>query len=178
MEEHNIIEMLSLVGEELHEMGVKKPIRIILVGGAYMVTQIHNRSMTRDVDIIVQLERDTEEYRKLKNAAKFIAQDLNASPAWLSDNMADFFQSLGKAPRSKLWFSNGSLEVYLPEPDYIFVLKVLSGRDKDLEDIEALLQLLNLKNRKQAEKLIQKYTNQATQAEHSHEIQVALDSFF
>src|SRR5579884_3454349 len=103
MEEHNIIEMLSLLGEELQEMGVTKPIQVVLVGGAYMVTQIHNRSITRDVDVIVQLDKDTVEYRKFKDAVRFIAQDLRASPAWLSDNMAEFFQSLGKAPNSKLW---------------------------------------------------------------------------
>lgn len=178
MEEHNIKEMLSLLGEELQEMRVKRPIQIILVGGAYMVTQIHNRSTTRDVDIIVQLKKDTEEYRKFKAAVRFIAQDLKTSPAWLSDNMADFFQSLGKPPNSKLWFRHGSLEVCLPEPGYIFVLKTLSGRDKDLEDIEALIPVLNIKNRKQAEKLIQKYTNSQTRNEHHYEIQLTLDSIF
>ena len=178
MEEHNIVEMLSLLGEELQEMGVTKPIQIVLVGGAYMVTQIHNRSMTRDVDVIVRLDKDTVEYRKFKDAVRFIAQDLRVSPAWLSDNMAEFFQSLGKAPNNKLWFHNSSLEVYVPEPGYIFVLKTLSGRDKDLEDIEALLPLLNVKTRKQAEKLIQKYTDRVARAEHHQEIQLTLDTFF
>ena len=178
MEEHNIVKMLSLLGEELQEMEVTKPIQVVLVGGAYMVTQIHNRSVTRDVDVIVQLEKDTVEYRKFKAAVRFIAQDLRASPAWLSDNMAEFFQSLGKAPNSKLWFLNGSLEVYVPEPGYIFVLKALSGRDKDLEDIDALLPLLNVKTRKQAKNLIQRYISQAAQAEHNQEIQLILDTFF
>jgi len=179
MDEHNIIEMLSQVGEELQEMGLKRSVRILLIGGAYMVTQIHNRSVTRDVDIITQkITQDSEEYRLLKEAAKFIAQDLNASPAWLSDNMAQFFQSIGKVPNGKLWFQHGKLEVYVPDAGYVLALKLLSGRDKDLEDIEALFQRLKINKRKQAETLIKKYIDLATQEEYSQDIQTSLDSFF
>jgi hypothetical protein len=179
MGEQEIIEMLALVGEELQEMGLKRPIRILLIGGAYMVTQIYNRSTTRDVDIITQkITQDSEEYRLLKEAAKFIAQDLKASPAWLSDNMAQFFQSLGKVPNGRLWFSRGKLEVHLPDPGYVLVLKMISSRDKDIEDMEALFHTLRIKKRKQAEVLIKKYLSQTAQKEYNQEIQISLDSFF
>ena len=179
MDEQNIVAMLSIVGEELQEMGVKRPVRILLVGGAYMVTQIHNRTVTRDVDIIAQkITQDSEEYRRLKDAARFVAQDLKASPAWLSDNMAQFFQSIGKVPTGKLWLSRGKLEVYLPDPGYVLVLKMIAARDKDLEDLAALFLTLSIKKRKQAENLVKKHLNQATQEEYSQEIQIALDSFF
>jgi predicted nucleotidyltransferase len=179
MEEKDIIERLSLVGDELQNMGLKRPIRILLIGGAYMITQIHNRSVTRDVDIVAKkFDRTSEEHRLLKQAVRSVANHLNASPAWLSDNMADFIKSVSKVPGGKLWFSRGKLEVYLPDPGYILALKLISGRDKDLEDIEALLQMLNLKKHRQVENLIKKYVDQETQEEYSEEIQTALDTFF
>jgi len=179
MDEQNIIDMLTLVGDELQRMGLKRPIRVLLVGGAYMITQIHNRSTTRDVDIIAQkIDRQSEEHRILKQATSTVARILNASPAWFSDNMADFFKSIGKVPNGKLWFSRGKLEVYLPDPGYVLALKMISGRDKDLEDIEALLQTLHLKKRKQVENLIKKYIDQETLEEYNEEIQIALDTFF
>jgi len=144
-----------------------------------MITQIHNRSITRDVDIIAQkIDRESAEHRLLKQATSSVAHSLNASPAWFSDNMADFFKSIGKIPHGKLWFSRGKLEVYLPDSGYILALKLISGRDKDLEDIEALLQNLHLKKRKQVENLIKKYIDQETQEEYNEEIQTALDTFF
>jgi hypothetical protein len=54
MQEQEIVTLLCLVGDELQALGVKHPIRLLLIGGAYMLTQIHNRPATRDVDVVVQ----------------------------------------------------------------------------------------------------------------------------
>jgi hypothetical protein len=179
MEEHQIIENLSLVGDELQNMGLKRPIRILVIGGAYMITQIHNRSVTRDVDVVAKkFDRTSEEHRLLKQAVKSVANHLNVSSAWLSDNMADFVKSISKVPDGKLWFKRGKLEVSLPDPGYILALKIISGRDKDLEDIEALLNTLHLKKRQQVEILLTKHIGQETQEAYQEEIQTALDTFF
>lgn len=179
MNAQDIVKMLSLVGDELQEMGLKQCVRILLVGGAYMVTQMYNRSATGDVDIIVQqISQDSEEYRQLKAAATYVAQDLKITPAWLSDHMAQFFQSIGKVPDGRLWFSRGRLEVYVPNPDYILALKLISARDKDLEDIAALLHILGITRREQAEALLAVHLDRATREEYRQEIHISLASFF
>ena len=45
---------LADLGQELQAAGVGQPIRILVVGGAYMLTQLHNRSSTRDVDVVLK----------------------------------------------------------------------------------------------------------------------------
>lgn len=37
--------------------------------------------------------------------------------------------------------------MYIPDPGYVLVLKMISARDKDLEDMEALFQILGIKQR-------------------------------
>ncbi len=179
MQEQEIVTFLSLVGDELQALGVKQPIRLLLIGGAYMLTQIRNRPATRDVDVIVQgLHPQSEDYRLFKQAIAFVAHDRGANPAWLSDNMAEFLQSIGKVPRGKRWLSQGKLEVYIPDAGYILALKLLSGRDKDLSDIEALLATLGIKNRKQAEVLLRRYIEKKTLNDNAQEIQITLNTFF
>jgi hypothetical protein len=179
MQEQEIVTFLSLVGDELQALGVVQPIRLLLIGGAYMLTQIRNRPATRDVDVVVQgLDPQSEDYRLFKQAIAFVAHDRGASPAWLSDNMAEFLQSIGKIPRGKRWLSQGKLEVYVPDAGYILALKLLSGRDKDLSDIEALLATLGIKNRKQAEALLRGYIEKKTLKVYAQKIQVTLNTFF
>jgi len=45
---------LADLGQELQAVGVGQLIRILVVGGAYMLTQLHNRSSTGDVDVILK----------------------------------------------------------------------------------------------------------------------------
>lgn len=39
MQHQDIEHHLILLGEELQELGLKKPIRLLLIGGAFMITQ-------------------------------------------------------------------------------------------------------------------------------------------
>jgi hypothetical protein len=179
MQEQEIVTLLCLVGDELQALGVKHPIRLLLIGGAYMLTQIHNRPATRDVDVVVQkLDPQSEEYRLFKQAIAFVAHDMGASPAWLSDTMAEFLQSIGKIPRGKRWLSQGKLEVSVPNARYILALKLLAGREKDVNDIKALLETLGIANRKQAEALLKTYVEKNTRQNAAQELQATLDQFF
>ena len=145
-----------------------------------MLTQIHNRSTTKDVDVIVKdLDPVTsEEYRIFKQAVTFVAQDKGVNPAWLSDNIAQFLLSIGTVPAGTLWFSQGKLEVYIPEGEYVLLTKLLSGRGKDTPDIEALLAVLGITNRAQAEGIIQNYLDSTTQQQYAQDLETVLNLFF
>jgi hypothetical protein len=100
MQEQEIIRYLRLLGEELEALQVHQPIRLLMIGGAYMITQ------------------------------------------------------------------------------NIFVLKVIANRDKDLEDVQALIQLLRIKSWKQAEKLLRKYADKKLLDDYAEEINDTLTDIF
>lgn len=155
-----VVECLTRLGELLTELEVQSVVRILIIGGAFMVTQIHNRTTTIDVDGLVYLERDTEDYRKLLAAASFVAVEKKVDYRWLSDGIGDLMQSaaVGPVPEGKLWLKRELLEVYIPEPCYVLALKLLAaGRKKDKRDVQTLFQMCGVKNRKHAEELLKRF---------------------
>lgn len=49
------------------------------------------------------------------------------------------------------------LEVYIPPGEYILALKLLAGRPKDRDDINALCQQIKIQTREQAQQLVDRY---------------------
>lgn len=45
---------LAELGQELQNAGVVQPVRLLMVGGAYMVTQIGSRASTKDIDVLLE----------------------------------------------------------------------------------------------------------------------------
>lgn len=180
MREQEITHYLKLLGEELEELQLQRPVRLLMIGGAYMITQFGNRVLTEDIDVLVYLDRNTEEYRRFRNAIRFIASDVQESQKWLSDTMGDFMEEVGKIPRGQLWLQHGMLEVYVPEPQYILVLKTLSARAKDADDIQTLFRHLKIRKWKQVENLLKKYVSRdiLEDEEYAERIQRVFDAFF
>lgn len=178
MQEQEIIRYLRLLGEELEALQVHQPIRLLMIGGAYMITQIGNRSTTMDVDVVAQVDPNSQDYLSFKNAVGFVASDEHISRSWLSDNIGDFISETRSIPARQLWLKHGMLEVYIPDPQHIFVLKVIANRDKDLEDVQALIQLLRIKSWKQAEKLLRKYADKKLLDDYAEEINDTLTDIF
>ena len=158
MTEQEIIECLTRLGEGLGELGVQQPIRILMIGGAFMITQIGNRELTEDVDVLAYIDRSADDYQKLVIAASFVSVDMHVSTRWFSDGIGDLLQAAGTVPSGQLWLKHGMLEIYVPEPRYVLALKMLAGgRDKDIPDIQALFQMFGITTRKQVERLLKKY---------------------
>jgi hypothetical protein len=78
MDAKDIQRYLSLVGKELQAMGVREPIRLLLIGGGYMLTQVRNRTVTGDVDagwVYPEVYADSEVYRLFRAAVELVADD-------------------------------------------------------------------------------------------------------
>ena len=180
MQEQEIIECLRLLGEELEELGVHRPVRLLMIGGAYMITQFRSRLVTEDIDVLVHLDRYSPEYQNFRDAIRYVAQDAQMSWKWLSINVGDFMEEVGKVPRGKLWFEHRKLRVYVPEPEYVLVLKILAARDKDVPDLQFLFQHLRLTKRKQVERLLKKFVSQdmLEDKEYSERVERVLMDFF
>ncbi len=151
---------LAELGQELQILKVQQPVRVLLVGGAFMLTQLHNRSTTNDIDVILKDVEDSHSsplYRVFKEAVRQVASKNNLSNAWLNDVIGDFLRDASNVPEGTLWRKYGMLEVYIPSKEYILALKLLAGRQKDRNDIIALSQQLHIGTREQAQQLLDRY---------------------
>ncbi len=155
------IEMyLAELGQELQNLGVQHPIRILLVGGAFMLTQVRNRFTTNDVDVLLKdIEDPTTSslYQTFKAAVRTITSRNKIPSSWINDVIGDFLRDMGTVPEGTLWHTYAMLEVYIPPSEYILALKLLAGRQKDRDDIYALCQQLQVQTRKQAQRLVDRY---------------------
>ena len=160
MQAHEIERYLAELGQELQHQGVQHPIRVLLVGGAFMLTQIHNRPSTNDIDV---LHKDVENSvnsplsQSFKAAVRAVAQKNKLPGTWLNDLIGDFLRDTGTAPEGTLWRTYALLEVYIPPGDYILALKLFAGRPKDREDISSLCQQLQIRTRTQAQRVVDRY---------------------
>lgn len=181
MQREDIERYLTMLGEVLEEFGARKTIRLLMIGGGYMLTQVRNRELTRDIDVFVKGISDpehSEEYGILSNAVRVVADDADIDEDWMSDNMGEFLASIVKVPHGKLWCKFGRrLEVYMPPEDFILATKILAGRDKDLDDARALMLGLRITTRKQAQKVLDKYIKRRDVQE-IHGAPVALEKLF
>jgi hypothetical protein len=64
------------------------------------------------------------------------------------------------------------LEIYFPPLDFILAMKLFADRDKDLTDIEALLQALGIITRQQLQSIVDKYVYPRWQAEYRTHITI------
>ena len=155
------IEMhLADLGQELSNMGVSSPVRILMVGGAFMLTQMHSMRITNDVDVLLKdIDDPTTSplYRVFKAAVRAVASRRQIPSTWMNDLIGDFLRDLGTVPNGVLWRTYAVLEVYVPEVEYILALKLLAGRRKDREDIPMLCEQVGIQTRGQAQQLVNRY---------------------
>lgn len=180
MQAQEIENHLAELGQELQAQGVQQPVRILLIGGAFMLTQIHNRATTNDIDILLKDVDDSTTsplYRTFKSAVRNIASRSNIPVSWLNDVIGDFIRDIGNVPEGTLWKKFDVLEVYIPPSDYILALKLLAGRQKDRNDIYALCQQLQIQTREQAQALVDLYIP-GKQVQQINNLDVTLKTFF
>ncbi len=160
MEAQEIEAHLADLGQELQNLGVEEPVRILMIGGAFMLTQLHNRSTTQDVDVLLKDVDDptvSPIYQTFRTAVQAVARRNQLSITWINDVIADFLRNVGTVPEGVLWRTYAMLEVYIPPDEYILALKLLANRKKDQNDIIALCQQLNIQTREQAQQVVDRY---------------------
>jgi len=166
MNEQEIGLYLQALDEELARRAIGKPVRLVIVGGAYMIALVGNRTVTKDVDVIplsfpdtMNQDRQTKAFRSAANA---VAKRYGIRRDWINDVVAAFAPEPGPLT---VWRHYPHLLVYQPSAEYILVLKLLSGRDRDEEDILALCDRLNIQTRGQAQALVDRYASREWQQE-------------
>jgi len=180
MQAQDIVTYFAELGQELQHLGVQHPIRILLIGGAYMLTQVHNRPTTNDIDVLLKDIDDTTTsplYRTFKAAARAVASRNHLPNTWINDLVGDFLRNTGTVPQGALWRSYAMLEVYIPPSEYILALKLLAGRPKDRDDIYALCQQIKIQTREHAQQLVDRHIPNK-QVQQIYDLDDTLNFFF
>ena len=137
---------LKLLGQKL----IAKEItgEIILAGGAVMLLVVRNRETTKDIDAYFG------DQPEIRIAAEELAREEGLREDWLNDGVKGFFYG---NPPQVLWAEYPGLRVYTVHPEYLFAMKVLAGRDSDIEDLQALIIYMKLNNSDEAMQIIEQY---------------------
>ena len=85
MESHDIEHYLAELGTELSNRGIKKPVRMMLIGGAYMLLLANAPRTTNDIDIF-WLEEDAlqEALNPLRESVQAITKRNGLEPHWFN----------------------------------------------------------------------------------------------
>lgn len=105
--------------------------QVVMVGGAWMLW--HSRRMsTRDVDSGCSLDPE------LDSAVMKVAERHGLSNKWLNDAAAAFWPANAKYDACEIIFQTPNLEVRIPDPDVMFVMKLYRADPQDREDLVSL----------------------------------------
>ena len=156
----DIEDYLAELGQELRYAGITQPVRLLMVGGAYMLTQIGNRPSTRDIDVLLENIADpgaSPLYPPLQSAVRAVAARHGLSANWVNDVIGDALRNYGPIPKGTTWRVYGPLEVLVPDRAYILALKLLAHRPQDEADIRVLCHDLGVSTHDQARHILDAY---------------------
>lgn len=151
-----------------------KAMRVLLVGGACLLFQEVITRPTEDVDVIIfDLLGSSEETSlifntplagKIRRIIKNIGKRhglKRQQQLFFNDDCAPFLLELSEneLPPMQLFRAYHKLELYVPSDlRYILACKLMAGRPtKDFTDIQALCQKLRIRNRIQAQQVVDHY---------------------
>ena len=179
MEPHDIEHYLAELGTELSTRGIKKPVRMMLIGGAYMLLVANAPRTTNDIDIF-WLEEDALQHalNPLRESVQAITKRHGLGPDWFNYLTQLLMQDEIIVPDGELWKCFGPLYIYVPPQKYILALKILAGRTKDLDDCAILLPQTTIKTRQQAQRLLEQYILPEAREEHATQIEYSLNELF
>jgi hypothetical protein len=126
-------EILELLGEVDKRMAGRadEPFPLVIVGGSYLALE-NLRDSTRDIDTASRSEAI------LRDAIAAIAKERNLPPDWMNDK-AYAFRPLGlENEECEVLLDGDGLQVLLPPPNWIFLMKLYAARVSDHEDMVAL----------------------------------------
>lgn len=179
VEAEDIERYLAELGSELKNRGVKKPVRVLLIGGAYMLLLANAPRSTRDIDIFWLDEEGLQQaYAPLQESVQMIGQKHDLDADWLNHFAQLLISDEVRIPDGKLWKRFGPLHVCIPAREYILALKIMAGREKDVEDCAILLPKTRIRTREQVQQILDQYILPEGQQKNAESIEKALNRLF
>jgi len=119
LNKQDIENLLQELGEELTTK-FREPVKVMLIGGAYMILTLHNRETTQDIDIyplnISDSQNADKNTKKFLSAVRAIAKRHGIAKDWLNDVSFNLLGGLSPGTM-ELWATYGMLEIYKPPAD-------------------------------------------------------------
>ena len=84
-----------------------------------------------------------------------VAQKNALEPNWLNYLTQLLMYDQITIPKGRLWRRYGPLHIYVPPKEYMLALKILAGREKDVEVLSILLPQTRVKTRKPSPSIAQ-----------------------
>lgn len=171
---------LSQLGQDLLKRGIREPVHVLLIGGAYMLLLTNTARNTDDIDIFWLEEEEglQRALRPFQEGVIAVSKANQISLNWLNYMTHLLMYDLVTIPDGNLWKTYGPLHIYAPPEEYILALKIFAGRDKDIEDCKVLLQQIKIKTRQQAQTLLGRYILPDAQQNNAETIARSLDLLF
>ncbi len=119
-----------------------------------------------------------ETFTTLNDSLQAIAERHTLDPGWFNYFAQMLIFDEVRVPKGRLWKRFGSLHIYISKAEYILALKITAGRRKDLDDCAILLAQTNIRTRRQAQKLLDRYILPRGQVKNTEQIAKALDELF
>lgn len=172
--------LLQELGNELATQNFTS-VRVMIVGGAYMLLNIGNRATTQDIDVFpinfVDSSQPDQQTKAILRSINAVAKKHGLKRDWFNDAAYGILGwMMPPLEQLTLWRTYGALEIYMPEAEFILAVKIFGYRDRDFNDVQALLHMLNVNTREHAQQIIDKYIERRTQREYRTE--VTLDDLF
>ncbi len=180
MQAQEIKHYLAELGAALQNQGIMKPVRLLLIGGAYMMFLANTPRTTYDIEMfwIEEGEDFQKAHLALRDAVQTIASKYALPPNWFNYLTQLLIYDKITMPRGKLWRRYGPLHVFAPPREFMFALKILAGRDKDIANCRILMTQTHIRTRKRAQRALDRYLLPDAQQDEAATIQYALDMLF
>jgi hypothetical protein len=180
MQSQEIEHYLAELGVALQSQGINKPLRVLLIGGAYMMLLANAPRTTDDIDVFwVEEGEDFQKARlALRDGVQAIGSKYTLPPNWFNNLTQMLIYDKLSLPRGALWKQYGPLHVYVPPAEFMFALKILAGREKDLADCRLLLPQTRTRTRRQAQRVLNRYVLPEAQQDEAETIEYSLDVLF
>lgn len=153
------------IGGELTAAGVRDEIEVLLVGGAWMLSEDYP-IFTEDIDvwprnIPATTDDDASENpltQALAQAVDNVARKNKLDRHYFNDDAALFMREYLR-PDRYFYKRFGPLVVYKPSKACILASKLMIARPKDLDDARALIDDLGITTREQAQAILDRYVS-------------------
>lgn len=142
-------DVLALLEETDQELPPGEPINVTIGGGSAVVFWWDHRSTT-DVDVISSPKLPEE----LATAAQKVAARHNLPSDWLNADAGEVIMPSLPIVSKRVFKGKNRLTAFIPNHRYILAMKLLAGRNRDLNDAIQLMRETGLKTKEDLYDLI------------------------
>ena len=147
-----LIEKLFFELNELLEQNYKSLSITVYGGSALALYEIRNS--TEDLDISVEDGYISQDIQKIIN---IIGKRYNLNDNWLNESVMSVLNEKILNTQNKIYKQYSNLVIFIPSMKQLLAMKIMSGRAKDIIDIDNLIMKLNLTSKEEILKIVKTY---------------------